>query len=72
MTMMTVGAMRRGGNSAQVGPFALGEKTLFLDFSVAGRIKFVMDGITPTEVNALTIWDRILRLVESLEKYYKY
>jgi len=57
----------------QTGPFAFGENPCFLDFAVAGRIKFVMDGLTPTEVESLTIseGDRLLRLVESLEKYYK-
>jgi len=57
----------------QTGPFAFGENPCFLDFAVAGRSKFVMDGLTPTEVESLTIseGDRLLRLVESLEKYYK-
>ena len=67
---------RQGGSEEgkSVGPFALGEEPCFLDFVVAGRIKFLLDALTPSEAEALTIMDggRLTRLVENLEKYYKY
>lgn len=61
-----------GGRSD--GPFALGEEPCFLDFAVAGRIRFLLDGLTPSEAEALAILDggRLAQLVEDLETYYKY
>ncbi|KAI9456326.1 hypothetical protein HD554DRAFT_2145587 [Boletus coccyginus] len=64
-----------GETSTSGRPFALGEEPCLLDFAVAGRIKFVLNaGLTPSEVETLTNLEggRLGRLVESLEKYYKY
>jgi len=57
------------------GAFALGKEPCLLDFAVAGRIKFILDGLNPAEAETLTNLEggsRLGRLVESLEKYYKY
>jgi glutathione S-transferase len=57
------------------GAFALGKEPSLLDFAVAGRIKFILDGLNPAEAGTLTNLEggsRLGRLVESLEKYYKY
>ena len=54
--------------------FMLGEEPCFLDFAIAGRIKFILDGLIPSEVEAVTNLEggRLARLVESLERYYSY
>ena len=54
------------------GPFVLGEEPCFLDFVVAGRVKFVLDGLVPAEVDMVRNLDggRLVRLVERLERYY--
>ena len=57
------------------GPFALGEEPYLVDFAVAGRVKYMLDGLTPSEVETLTNLkggSRLGRLVESLERYFKY
>ena len=64
----------REGDS-EGGPFALGEEPCFLDFAVAGRIKFILDGLTSSEAETLTNLEggsRLVGLVESLERCYKY
>lgn len=66
----------RHGNSEEgeaSGPFALGKEPCFLDFMIAGRIKFVLDGLTPSEAEALALGGgKLARLEENLEKYYMY
>ncbi|KAH0826269.1 hypothetical protein J3R83DRAFT_5739 [Lanmaoa asiatica] len=56
------------------GPFVLGEEPSFLDFTVAGRVKFALDALTPSEAEMLMSLEggRLGRLVEDLERYYKY
>ena len=56
------------------GPFALGEEPCFLDFVVAARVKFVLDQLVPSELETVTNLEggRLVRLVESLERYYIY
>ncbi|KAF8551227.1 hypothetical protein OG21DRAFT_1513005, partial [Imleria badia] len=52
--------------------YVLGEEPCFLDFAVAGRVKFVLDGLVPSEVETVRNLEggRLARLVESLERYY--
>ena len=54
------------------GPFVLGEEPCFLDFTVAGGVNFVLDGLLPAEVDMVRNLDggRLVRLVENLERYY--
>ena len=56
------------------GPFVLGEDPCFVDFTVAGRARFILDGLAPSEVEMLTSLEggRLVRLVEDLERYFKY
>ncbi|KAF8133947.1 hypothetical protein EV363DRAFT_1430473, partial [Boletus edulis] len=56
------------------GSYALGDVPCFLDFAIAGRIKCVLDGLVPSEVETVTNMEggRLTRLVDSLEQYYKY
>lgn len=56
------------------GPFALGEEPSFLDFAVAGRVKFALDAFSPSEAETLKNLEggRLWKLVEDLEKYFKY
>jgi len=65
---------RPAGETPGGRPFAFGEEPCLLDFVVAGRTKFILDGLTPSEAETLTNLEggRLGRLVESLEKYYKY
>ena len=56
------------------GPFALGEEPYLVDFAVAGRIKYILDGLTPSEAETLINLEggsRLVTLVESLEMYYR-
>ena len=59
-----------GGKSDK--PFALGDEPCFLDFAVAGRVKFILDGLLPSEVETMKNLEggRLVGLVESLERYY--
>ncbi|KAF8551225.1 hypothetical protein OG21DRAFT_304527 [Imleria badia] len=61
-----------GGRSG--GPFVLGEEPCFLDFVVAGRVKFLIDLLLPSEVETVRNLEggKLARLVESLERYYIY
>ena len=66
----------REGDS-EGGSFVLGAEPCFLDFAVAGRIKFIFDVLTPAEAETLTNFkleggSKLGRLVESLERHYKY
>ncbi|KAG8214325.1 hypothetical protein J3R82DRAFT_9282 [Butyriboletus roseoflavus] len=63
----------KSGEGTSGGPFALGEDPCFLDFAVAGRVKFVLDALTPSEAEMLQSLEggRLVKLVEDLEKYFK-
>ena len=66
---------REGAAEGASGPFALGEEPYFVDFAIAGRIKYLLDGLTPSEAETLTNLEggsRLGRLMESLERYFKY
>ncbi|KAF9234159.1 hypothetical protein BU15DRAFT_52957, partial [Melanogaster broomeanus] len=56
------------------GMFLLGEVPCFVDFVVAGKVKFGLQTLMPVVVEEMTSMDggRWKRLVESLEKYFKY
>ncbi|KAG9308897.1 hypothetical protein JVU11DRAFT_11357 [Chiua virens] len=70
------GPIRDGSDVVSEGPsmFLLGEEPCFLDFAVASRVQFVLDGLTPSEVEEFKVLEggRLVRLVESLAKYYKF
>jgi glutathione S-transferase len=67
-----VAALYDHEGDSEGGSFALGEEPCLCDFAVAGRIKYILDGLTPSEAETLTNLEggsRLERLVESLEKY---
>ena len=61
-----------GGKSGR--PFVFGDEPCFLDFAVAGRLKYILDGLLPSEVETLKNLEggRLVRLVENLERYFIY
>jgi len=70
-----VAALYDRDGDAEGGPFAFGEEPYLVDFVAAGRIKYLLDGLTPSEAETLTSLEggpRLVRLVESLERYFKY
>ena len=56
------------------GPFIHGEQPCFVDFAIAGRVKFVLDGLNASEEETVKNLEggRLMRLVESMERYFKY